>query len=161
MVRESIVLKTRKGEKVLLDEEDLGLLFGKRKILSPYVDKWGYARVDTTKDSRRVSKKIHRLVMGAIKGQIVDHVNGNKLDNRRVNLRFVNHSLNRANSISYSKHKYKGVSAHGKKWRARFSTSSFRKDLGFYTDILEAALAYDLFAINYYGQNKVRLNIIS
>ena len=41
---------------------------------------------------------IHRLIMGAKKGQIVDHIDRDGLNNQRSNLRFVTPKENRANS---------------------------------------------------------------
>ena len=37
---------------------------------------------------------LHRHVMGLVPGDKRDHVNGDKLDNRRVNLRVVSHAEN-------------------------------------------------------------------
>lgn len=39
-------------------------------------------------------KKMHRIVIGAKKSEIVDHINHNKLDNRRFNLRITDNSFN-------------------------------------------------------------------
>lgn len=46
---------------------------------------------------------MHRLVMKAPKGTIVDHINHNTLDNRRANLRFVTASQNQLNLKKKSK----------------------------------------------------------
>lgn len=42
--------------------------------------------------------RMHRIVMGAQRGQEVDHINGDRLDNRRGNLRIVTSSQNKMNS---------------------------------------------------------------
>ncbi len=50
----------------------------------------------------------HRLVLNAKEGEIVDHINGDTLDNRRENLRFVTRSQNATNA-KFDKNKYKYV----------------------------------------------------
>jgi hypothetical protein len=56
-----------------------------------YRDVHGYVRrnIHQTKDGKRrtITLKMHRVVLGAKPGQIVDHVNRDRLDNRRSNLR--------------------------------------------------------------------------
>ena len=57
--------------------------------------------------------KMHHLILGKPpKGLEVDHINENRMDNRRENLRMVSHSVNLHNTIS------KGVRKHGKVWEA-------------------------------------------
>lgn len=60
---------------------------------------------------------MHRYIIGAKKGDIVDHINGNSLDNRKINLRFVTHQQNMWNNNKQKKivksktgTKYVGVS---------------------------------------------------
>ena len=65
---------------------------------------------------------MHRVIMGAIEGEIVDHKNGNTLDNRRENLRIVPIAINILNSKTYSSNKsgWRGVhwDKEKKKWTA-------------------------------------------
>lgn len=51
---------------------------------------------------------LHRLILGAPKGSIVDHVNGDVLDNRRCNLRICTHAENMRNSKT-RKHSALGI----------------------------------------------------
>lgn len=62
--------------------------------------------------------------MKAKKGQIIDHINRDPLDNRKENLRFVTRGQNRANSVSaWGASKYPGVTKHSRsgKWLAGFT----------------------------------------
>ena len=47
--------------------------------------------------------KLHRLIMNAKEGDIVDHINGQKTDNRKSNLRFCNVYQNGMNSTNKTK----------------------------------------------------------
>src|SRR3990167_202325 len=85
---------------------------------------------------------MHRLIMGAKKGQIVDHVNRNGLDNRRANLRFVTVAQNRLNS-AYQKCPTRGVYPMGKKWQAAITVKRATRHLGTFTDHKDAARAYN------------------
>jgi hypothetical protein len=67
--------------------------------------------------------KMHRLVMDAKPGEIIDHINGDSLDNRKENLRLCTHSQNQQNTQSRGgSSRYKGVSYNkkAKKWRGGF-----------------------------------------
>lgn len=54
---------------------------------------------------------LHRLILNAPKNKEIDHINGNKLDNRKQNLRLCNRSENRGNSNGkqLSSSKFRGV----------------------------------------------------
>src|SRR3990167_9216446 len=81
----------------------------------------GYAAAWDTKLKRTVY--MHRLLMGASKGQEVDHKNGDTLDNRRCNLRCATRAQNAANMDKYSSNTsgYKCVfwDKTNKKWKVQ------------------------------------------
>jgi hypothetical protein len=67
--------------------------------------------------------KMHRLIINAPHGSVVDHINGNKLDNRKENLRFCTHAENAQNTRSRGgSSRYKGVhyNRKNKKWMGAF-----------------------------------------
>lgn len=78
---------------------------------------------------------LHRLIMEAKEGEIVDHINQSKHDNRRCNLRIVNKSINAVNTD-----KRLGVTYHkqSKKWYARLC----HKSLGLFENKQDAINAY-------------------
>lgn len=96
---------------------------------------------------------LHRLILGdACTGLIVDHKNGNTLDNRRENLRAATHiqnTLNRRKSNSKASSKYKGVSwnQEKKKWSAEV-----RVRIGHFDNEDDAARAYNVYAELLHGQ---------
>jgi hypothetical protein len=108
----------------------------------------GYAaRRVTIERNQRGVVYMHRQLLGPQKGFEVDHANGNKLDNRRHNLRIVPSFKNSANfSKKPSVHGFVGVSrfADRKKcWEARYSVRNKRIHIGFFSTAEEAARAYD------------------
>jgi len=102
---------------------------------------------------------LHRIIMGAIKGQLVDHKNRNPLDCSRDNLRIVTskvNSLNRTQTKNKSGTKYKGVFKNkrgGKKPYYSMIQSRIGKTIycGSYKTEIEAANAYNLKVKELYG----------
>lgn len=76
----------------LLDAEDAELLNGPRWYICN-----GYARRDIWRQGRKERQYLHRVIMKPTSTQHVDHINGDKLDNRRINLRLVTRSQNLQN----------------------------------------------------------------
>ncbi|WP_264045487.1 HNH endonuclease [Methylobacterium flocculans] len=98
---------------------------------------------------------MHRLIIGACKGQEVDHINGDKLDNRTCNLRFCTSTQNKANIPRYKNNNsgFKGVhwDKRCRKWAATTTVASRRKLLGFRETREEAAALYQEAVIKMHG----------
>jgi hypothetical protein len=130
----------RKG-KVLLDKEDYkGLERMKLTISST-----GYARVAKT------GSYLHRLIMGCPEGKLVDHINRDKLDNRKFNLRVCDSRENNRNR-KQTKGKYKGVYRSENGWIAQITAGEKRLHIGSFDTEEEAALAYNEKAVELHGE---------
>lgn len=91
----------------------------------------------------------------------VDHINGDKLDNRIENLRPATSSQNKHNARprgGNSKHKGVYWNSKDKRWRAQASLNGTVKYLGNFKNETDAAQAYNEFAEKYYDLNFVLLN---
>ena len=99
---------------------------------------------------------LHRWLLDAQPGQLVDHIDGNPLNNRRSNLRLATRSQNQANRRRNrtSRSRYKGVTWHQgqQRWMARIQVNGRRITIGYYADPLQAAYEYDAFARTYFGE---------
>ena len=109
---------------------------------------------------------LHRLIVGAGPSQHVDHRNGDKLDNRRGNLRVASKSQNGANrpkdniTRGATSH-YKGVSwkSGRNRWVAHIHVEGRTQYLGSFTNEDDAARAYNMAAVATWGEF-ARLNVI-
>jgi len=106
-----------------------------------------YARCTTTVRGARKNTLMHRLILDAKPGEIVDHINHNTLDNRLCNLRIVDASENQRNRYRNRKgsSRFKGVSYAGgrRAWLAQICHRGRRYRLGRFLTEQEAAAAYD------------------
>lgn len=111
---EKIPLSGKKGLGlfVLVDRDDYEKVGGKKWHLSSY----GYAVRTEYKDGK-ISKRLymHRVIMGCPDGMVVDHKNGNKLDNRKSNLRICTDAENHRNRHDNPKYYY--YDSIKKRWR--------------------------------------------
>jgi hypothetical protein len=110
-----------------------------------------YARRWGTFNGKQRLINMHREILELSRSsEYADHVNGDTLDNRRCNLRVVNHLQNNCNRKCYSKSGYKGVywSNQMKKWKAQIC----QKHLGYFSDKLKAASVYNIAAKQKYGE---------
>lgn len=81
------------SSRILFDKEDAALLAGKRWR----TDNKGYTRHNTMHKRRSIITMMHRVIMPDKEGYIIDHINGIRSDNRRINLRYVTKQQNSIN----------------------------------------------------------------
>lgn len=116
-----------------------------------YIEK-GY--VIASQEGGRI--RLHRLITGVTKDKVIDHINGNTLDNRRFNLRIcdINENVRNSKISKSNKSGLKGVSWYktSNKWRASITMKSRTINLGHFKTKEEAAIVYDIWAIFYFGE---------
>lgn len=97
---------------------------------------------------------LHRFVVDAPPGTIVDHANGDPLDARRENLRLATRAQNAANvdRLSTNRSGFKGVSKKGKRFRAFIHKDKKTIYLGSFSDPREAACRHDKEAKKLFGK---------
>lgn len=141
--------------KILLDVEDKYLLseYKWTSQINPVGQIYFYASVN------KKVKRLHRLIMNCPDDMVVDHINGNTLDNRKCNLRVCTKLQNQYNQKKHkgNRHsKFKGVTFRKKlktkPWEAFIYKNYKSKRLGYFATEIEAAQAYNKAAIAAYGE---------
>lgn len=131
-------IELKHGEIVLVDDEDFEELNKYRWCLN----NGGYA---TRMNDGHTSILMHRFINSTPKGLETDHINGNKLDNRKENLRNVTHSQNQMHN-RIPKNNTSGVKGVtwdkvNKKWQAQIKLNQKVHHLGRYSTLQGAWLA--------------------
>lgn len=112
----------------------------------------GYARREVGGRANRAVHYLHRDVLGLRggDGRQVDHINGDRLDDRKANLRLISHRDNGQNIVrSYGTSSYRGVSWDDErgKWAAYAKLAGRKHHLGRFDDELDAAHAASEFRL--------------
>ncbi|MDN4061153.1 HNH endonuclease [Massilia sp. YIM B02769] len=137
------------GEVALVDDDMV-------EVLSRYrwhADSRGYVVAHTGDQIVRM----HRIVMKPGVEQVVDHVNGDKLDNRRSNLRSCTHAENMRNRKMHENNQCgaKGVYMDSRKrrnpYRAQIRVDGVKIGLGSFGTLEDASAAYRAAAKKYHG----------
>lgn len=153
------------GFSVKVDDTDFNLLSQWKWHLTSkgYAARRIYIKGNGYKQKTRIVL-MHREILSACVGTQVDHTNGDKLDNRRINIRLCSASQNQSNRGVQNNNTsgYKGVSWHKQNglWDVLIWVNKQRIRVGLFKDKLEAAMAYNRAAEQYHGEF-ARLNDIT
>lgn len=116
------------GKFALVDDEDFEYLSQWKWHASKYSNSYYACR---TINSNKVL--MHRFILNAQKELEVDHIDGNGLNNQKLNLRIVTHSRNMQNRKNNSNNKsgYKGVffNKREKRWMSQIGENGKKKHL--------------------------------
>lgn len=154
-MNDSATLILTNGESVLVDKDVAESLSCKRLTKT----KNGYAAF-AVKNENGKSRLIllHRLVNKTPAGMLTDHINGNKLDCRRTNLRTATMSQNVANRKAPNVKKtsfFKGVFWRRNRWLACIKKNGVKQWLGSFSKESDAAIAYNNAATRLFGEFSV------
>lgn len=137
------------GKFAIVDDEDYEII----SKLKWHYNNCGYA---THCGCRNVQLLMHREILKLQKGEFCDHINGNKLDNRKCNLRKATKSQNAMNQRLKSTNKSGiiGVSwdSGTKKWRAQIRLNGKSIYLGICSNKEDAAIIYNNKAKELFGE---------
>lgn len=105
-------------------------------------------------DGVQRTEYMNRTIMDAAADERINHINGNKLDNRRSNLRIATRSESHINRGMHMNNTsgYKGVFKKGNRWCAQVGCDSVSLYLGTFDSRKEAAKAYDRKAYELFGE---------
>ncbi|MGD0077464.1 MAG: HNH endonuclease [Sedimentisphaerales bacterium] len=149
------------GEYTILDEVDYYKYGGLNWTLGGCKKNLYAVRGIKNKDGDYEIQRLHRVITNAPKNRVVDHQNGNGLNNRGDNLRIATKSQNKCNCRKRKNTSSRFIGVHFHKgrqmWAARIQHHKKEIWIGYFKIEIDAARAYDRAAIKYH-EDFARLN---
>lgn len=145
-----------RGMTATVDVGDLDLVHN--RTWHALQNKWtAYACSDAYEaEGRLPALRMHRVIMAPDPGFVVDHIDGNGLNNCRANLRIASETQNNQNQRLKANNTsgVKGVCWHRArgKWFAQISCNGKRMGIGYFANIEDAAAAYAKASNELHGQ---------
>lgn len=151
--------KNNDGKLLIVDDD----MFDYMSKTSWHIDKNGYAvayqKGSYTKINgivKVIRLKAHRVITNCPANMVVDHINGNKLDCRKENLRICTMAQNQMNKVKKATkpNSYKGVYFDKRRnhWYAMIGINRKMFRIGTFNSEIEAALSYDKRALELFGE---------
>lgn len=146
-------IKLTKGKCAIVDDDDF-----------EFVNQWKWYAHESQKTCYYVARRdtsnrfiyLHRFLINVEQGNTVDHINGNRLDNRRSNLRICSSKENQRNRGPQKNNTsgYKGVTWNKDKglWQAQIMVDRHHITIGCFVSKIIAAKTYDEAARKYFGE---------
>lgn len=146
-----------KGQSTLVDDADYAWLTQWRWRLNSK----GYVVRSYTQNGAVVVVNMHRLIMQPPPRLVVDHIDHDKLNNTRANLRLLTQQQNLMNRRMFRNNTtgFKGVTYRDGKWHASLEKDGVGIHLGYHADLKTAALVYDHAAVLLFGEDIVWRNL--
>lgn len=139
-----------RGMEAVIDAEDIDIVNIRNWRIENFNNMYAVAKID----KKRVY--MHRLILSAMSGFVVDHIDGDTLNNRRSNLRIASTTEN-ARNCKVQRNNTSGVKgvcwnkARGA-WAARIKVSGKNIHLGYFSDLNDAAASYAKGSAMYHGE---------
>jgi hypothetical protein len=152
------------GRFVLIDDNDLDRVNSYHWSLlvpNPRCPHGAYAQA-WVEDPHGVKRRmtLHRFLMDAPPGHLIDHINGDGLDNRRSNLRLVSREQNQRNRRARNGRDHKGITqTPSGQWRAKIEVEGRSKHLGVFRTPEAASLAYHKASVEIFGSYAFRAGL--
>lgn len=148
------------GKFAQVDDEDFNMLsVWKWHFTNGYASSTASAAEQRSVGSNKAIRiSMHRVLAGLSYDdvRVVDHIDGNRLNNQRANLRVCSNSQNLQNRGAQANNSsgFKGVTwnKHQRKWHARIRVGPKNKHLGSFTSASEAGEAYRAAALLFHGE---------
>lgn len=139
------------GKVAKVDDEDYDYL----NQWKWYAHKCGKRYYATRKERKDILLRMHRVLLNMPQAMQIDHIDGDSLNNQKLNLRVCTQAENLRNKENTrgGTSIFKGVSMAGrhKKWRSQIKLNSKTLHLGYFNSESEAAKIYDIAAKKYHG----------
>jgi len=148
-------IQSSNNRSILIDSSDINLVKKYKWAVYKYSKGLWYATSHGNSDSEVRTTYMHRLITGAKKGEYVDHIDGNGLNNRRDNLRITTQGVNLANAKSFAHNTsgHRGVILFRGWYRAQVKHNRKALQSGNRPSKKDAAILRDEMARRIWGDN--------